>query len=121
MFKLFMMGEEFNFACSFLTLEWNLMAQSENVVHAHMFHITWENDSLVFLFMKSDQTGKNRDQVWHVYANPNNPAVCPVLAMACYIFASPGIFGASTKEGHGASATATTLALLEEPDMEHGS
>ncbi len=42
---------------------------------------------------KGDQTGRNRDQAWHVYPNPNNPAVCPVLAMACYIFANPGIFG----------------------------
>ncbi|KAL3771060.1 hypothetical protein ACHAWU_006437 [Discostella pseudostelligera] len=88
-------GEEFIFACCFLTLEWNLMARSENVVHAHMFHVTWDNDSLVFRFVKSkgDQTGRNRDQAWHVYANLNNPAVCPVLTMGCYIFANPGIFG----------------------------
>jgi hypothetical protein len=54
MCELFMMeeGEEFIFVRSFLTLEWNLMAQSENVVHAHMFHITWENDCLVFHFVK---------------------------------------------------------------------
>lgn len=104
-------GEEFIFARCFLTLEWNLMARSENVVHAHMFHITWENDSLVFRFVKSkgDQTGKNRDQAWHVYANPNNPAVCPVLAMACYVFANPGIFGASAEEGHDAN----------DPGIEH--
>jgi hypothetical protein len=89
-------SEEYIFARCFLTLEWNLMARSENVVHAHMFHITWEDDALVFRFVKSkgDQTGRNKDQAWHVYANPNNPAVCPVLGMACYIFANPGIFGA---------------------------
>ena len=41
------------------------MARSENVVHAHMFHVTWDNDSLVFCFAKSksDQTGRNRDQI----------------------------------------------------------
>ena len=93
-------GEEFIFARCFLTLEWNLMARLENVVHAHMFHVTWDNDSLVFRFVKSkgDQTGRNRDQAWHVYANPNNPAVCPVLAMACYIFANPGIFGVDSTD-----------------------
>lgn len=71
------------------------MAQSENVVHAPMFHITWENVSLVFCFVKSkgDQTGRNRNQAQHVYANPNNPAICPVQAMGCYIFANPGISG----------------------------
>ncbi len=35
--------------------------------------------------------GRNRDQVWHVYATPNNPGVCPVLALATYIFANPSI------------------------------
>jgi len=118
-------GEEFIFSRCFLTLEWNLMARSENVVHAHMFHITWENDSLVFRFVKSkgDQTGKKRDQAWHVYANPNNSAVCPVLAiaMACYIFTNPGIFGASAEEGHNASMMTTLLEVPEEPGMEeHG-
>ena len=89
----------------------------------HMFHITWENNSLVFRFIKSkgDQTGKNKDQAWHVYANPNNPAVCPVLAMACYIFANPGIFGASAEEGHNASTMTTLLEVPEKPGMEeHG-
>ena len=48
-------GDEFIYFCCFVTLEWNLMARSENVVHAHMFHITWENDSLVFRFVKSEE------------------------------------------------------------------
>jgi hypothetical protein len=29
--------------------------------------------------------------VWHIYATPDNPATCPVLALACYIFANPGL------------------------------
>ena len=36
-------GEEFLFACCFLVLEWNLMLGSNNIVHAHLFHITWED------------------------------------------------------------------------------
>ena len=74
-------GKEFIFSCCFLTLEWNLMAWLENIVYAHLYHITWEDDCLVF----------HLAQVWHVYATPNNPTTCPVLALACYIFSNPGI------------------------------
>ena len=86
-------GEEFLFARCFLTLEWNLMARSESIVTANLHHITWEDDSLVFRFAKSktDQTGRNANQVWHVYATPDKPATCPVLALATYVFSNPGL------------------------------
>ncbi len=45
--------EEYIFARAFLTLEWNLMARSENVVHAHILHVHWEEDCIVFCFVKS--------------------------------------------------------------------
>ncbi len=69
------------------------MARSESIVHAHFFHITWEDDCLAFCFAKSktDQTGRNSNQVWHVYPMPNNPCVCSVLALATYIFANPSL------------------------------
>ena len=92
--------EEYIFARAFLILELNLMARSENVVDAHILHVHWEDDCLVFRFVKSkgDQIGRNRDQEWHVYANPHNPAICPVLALACYIFSNPGVFSVSEDE-----------------------
>ena len=73
-------AEEYLFARCFLTLEWNLMARSESIVTANFFHITWEDDSLVFRFAKSktDQTGRNTHQVWHVYATPEKPATFQV-------------------------------------------
>jgi len=66
-------GEEFLFARCFLVLEWNLMSRSDNIVQAHLFHITWEDDCKAFRFAKSktDQMGRNSDQVWHVYATPD--------------------------------------------------
>ncbi len=69
------------------------MVRLESIVHAHFFHITWEDDCLAFCFAKSkmDQTGRNSDQVWHVHASPNNPCVCPVFAIATYIFANPSV------------------------------
>ena len=91
-------GEEFVFARCLLVLGWNLMSKSDNIVHAHLFHITWEDNCLVFRFAKSktDQTGRNSDQVWHVYATPDKPATCPVLALATYVFANPGLTNVET-------------------------
>ena len=31
---------------------------------------------------KSDQFGKNADELWHMYAIPNNPKTCPVISLA---------------------------------------
>ncbi len=42
--------------------------------------------------------GRNSDQECHVYANPHNPEICPVLALACYMFANPCIFADETEE-----------------------
>ena len=91
---IFKRGEQgVSFCALFLVLKWNLMARSENVVDCHVSHIYWSNDSLVFHFAKNklDQTGKNTDQVWHVYATPDNPCTCPILALACYLFSNPGV------------------------------
>ncbi len=48
----------------FLTLEWNLMARSDNVTSCHLNHIEWRNDSLVIFFAhsKGDQEGVNQLQ-----------------------------------------------------------
>ena len=69
-------------------------------MYVHIMHIHWDVNCLVFCFVKSigDQARWNRDQEWHVYANPHTPAICPVLALACYIFANPGVFCISEDE-----------------------
>ena len=41
-------GEEFIFACCFLTLEWNLIARSESIVFAHLYHIPGRMIALFF-------------------------------------------------------------------------
>ena len=46
-------SEEYIFAHSFLTLEWNLMLSSNNIIHIHLFHISWGDDCLAFCFAKS--------------------------------------------------------------------
>jgi len=84
---------------TFLTLEWNLMARSDSVTSCHVNHIEWRNDSLVIFFAhsKGDQEGVNRLQPWHIYANPAQPFICPVLALAKYLFANPSILSSEDK------------------------
>jgi hypothetical protein len=81
---------EADFVHLFLTLEWNLMARSDNCTNLHISHIEWRNDCLVFFFAKTkgDQTGEKSDSPWHVYSNPFEPCICPVIALAKYIFSN---------------------------------
>ena len=39
--------DEFIFGHCFLTLEWNLITRSDNVVHYHVNHLEWRNDCLL--------------------------------------------------------------------------
>ncbi len=95
MCELFLAGNdrEYIFAHLFLCLEWNLMARSENVADCHADNVFWINDGLGFHFPKTkcDQMGKRGDAIWHVYANPENPAICCHASLSRYLLANPGI------------------------------
>ena len=69
------------------------MKRAENCVDAKINHIRFENDCLVFEFAKSKSLPDGGDHVgpWHVYANPHEPHMCPVLALAKYLFTNVGI------------------------------
>ena len=88
-----MATEDAVFAHLFLILEWNLMATSNNVTGLTVAHIEWQNDCIVFFFgkAKGDQTGEKSNTPWHVYSNPFEPCLCPVLALAKYIFSNPDV------------------------------
>ena len=49
-------------------------------------HIQFHKDALVFEFAKSKgmQGGEYHVGPWHVYVNPLNPFICPLLALARY-------------------------------------
>ena len=81
------------FAHCFLTMEWNLMARSDNCNMMHVSHVEWRQDCLVFFFgkTKGDQLGEKSEEPWHVYSNSLHPAICPVVALAKYLFAHPDI------------------------------
>ena len=71
----------------FLVLCWNLMARSASVASLMFDHFGWEQDSLVITFPahKGVQEGQAA-MPKHVYANPSQPAICPILSLAVFVF-----------------------------------
>ena len=92
-------NDDYLFAHTFLTLEWNLLARADNCFHMQTQHIEFENDCLKFYFGKSkgNQTGESNENPWHVYSNPNCPIICPMLALSKYLFANPDIIKTGEK------------------------
>ena len=80
----------FVFGWSFLTLMWSLMSRSDNVDKLCLHHLRREGDCIVVTEQgsKSDQKGEKVVEK-HVYANPYQPAICPLLGLAMTIFMRP--------------------------------
>jgi len=74
------------FAWSYLIFSWNLIARSITTGDIYLQHISWNNDSMVITVptTKSDKEG-SREKSFHVYANPLEPLLCPILALAVLI------------------------------------
>lgn len=78
----------------FLLLDWNLMSSAETVVDSNIELVGMWSDALCFEIVptKTDPEGKkNLDHPFHVYSVPENPAICPVLAMAKHLVNRPQI------------------------------
>lgn len=75
------------FAHLFIVLSWNLFARSHSVAELLYNHFEWKEDSLLVTVPKhkGDQEGTKIYPV-HVFANPLCPEICPVLALAIYVF-----------------------------------
>jgi hypothetical protein len=71
----------------FMILCWNLFARSVSVSDLRTHHFNWENDCLVIDMskQKGDQSGEKITPK-HLYANPYNPEVCVILALALHVF-----------------------------------
>jgi hypothetical protein len=83
------------FAWCFLLLSWNMMARSASVGNIYLQHIDWQGDCLVINIPKhkGDQTGEGLGHAKHIYANTVNSHICPILALAIYIFCSGELNG----------------------------
>lgn len=74
------------FSWCFLILQWNLMSRSESVDKLMLNHIDWNGDSLTIeeQGQKADQRGENK-YTKHIYANPFDPEICPILSLAILV------------------------------------
>jgi hypothetical protein len=81
------------FAHLFHVITWNLMCQASNATSNQLSHLARGEDALqiFFIHMKNDQTGKCPRDPCHVYANPLNPEICPVLALGVYLIFTPEV------------------------------
>ena len=75
------------FGWAFFVIMWNLMSRSESVDKLMLQHIDWDGDALIIEEQghKGDQTGENRFGK-HVFAHPESPEKCPVLAVGILFF-----------------------------------
>ena len=86
-------GDDYSFDHVLLALEWNLLVQSDNYLAMNVNHVQWENDILVFYFEKTkgEQSGDKSGDTWHIYSNPNNPELYPILVLAKYLLSYPNL------------------------------
>ena len=69
----------------FSLLQWNCMSRSRNIGDLAYHNFRTDNDYIKIRYdnTKADQSGDNvKDK--HVYANPFNPLVCPILALGIW-------------------------------------
>jgi hypothetical protein len=61
------------------------ICRGRNTEFIRLAHLSWNNDALTILFSKAknDQEGKYL-YARHVYPNPLEPNICPILALAIY-------------------------------------
>ena len=80
-------GAATNYAHLFFILTWNLIARSITVAGMKYDFMHMDNDMIVVLppRNKADQAG-DRVEGKHIAANPFNPCICPVLALARHVF-----------------------------------
>ncbi len=84
-------SKEAIFAHPFLTLTWNLICRSKNTVNIHMNHISWSCDTMTIKFAhtKTDVAGEQQAYSRHIYANPYDPDICAISALAKYLSCFP--------------------------------
>lgn len=90
------------FARAVLTITWNLMSRIGNGVSLCYSHLEWNEDHLgvYFVHQKNDQEGARPRDPKNVYANPLQPEICPILALAIYWLVFPPTFTSKDANPH---------------------
>ena len=73
------------FEVVYLILSWNLACRTNNTEGIQICHISWLTDALKIEFgvTKTNQAGDRRETRL-LFANPDHPVICPVLALGVY-------------------------------------
>jgi hypothetical protein len=77
------------FAHCFLLLTWNLGCRVNNTINIKFQDIAWSKMfdcfQIHFAHSKTDQTGDDSAYPRHIFANPSNALVCPLLSLSMYL------------------------------------
>jgi integrase len=75
-----------SFTHLYMILTWNLMCRSSETADITLGHISWSGDAITVLFSKTknDQVGEFLGDPRHIYANPYNPSICPLLSIGVF-------------------------------------
>ena len=87
-------NKEYIQAHTFLVLDWNMMSRSESVIESNIDLISQQKDCINIDLGKTkcDQEGlKYVDYPLHLYSNPQEPCICPVLALCRLLICHPMI------------------------------
>ena len=81
------------FAHLYLLLCWNLMTRTESVARMCVSHMELIHDAIGVRLprQKNDQTGERVKDPRHMYANPMNPCICPILSLGIYFLSNINI------------------------------
>lgn len=81
------------FSHCYLVLSWNLICRTMNTEGIQLSHLSWQGDALgvQFALTKTDQEGEKPSDFKHIYANPLDPVVCPILSLALYLICNGNI------------------------------
>jgi hypothetical protein len=109
------------FSWTFMVLQWNLIVRSVTCAGIMLAHFSWKDDHLTITSPKhkGDQSGINVFPK-SVFANPLEPAICPILAIAVLIFCrphrpqgvSPQLFEGTDQEDRFSKVLSTVLSTL---------
>jgi hypothetical protein len=69
----------------FIAISWNLCARSDTTVNLHAAHLDWDGDCLKIGIAKSKRNYQDCGWHYHVFLNPLNPIICPVLSLAIHL------------------------------------
>jgi hypothetical protein len=112
-----------SFSHVFTLFTWNLINRAVNTKELMYSHLHWKEDALCVPLPKSKtaQVGKQRPSPKHVYANPADSVICPILAFGLHTLLASAASASETGVFPGGDQqTRSSKALIRCLDSEEG-